>query len=661
MKQRKTLFGWALVLTVSISVLLLNGCPAAGAEDSGEPPVQKPQPAAVVFDANGGLWQDETEDAKSIFQSGANFVVPDETPSKQGAVFVGWYSTQQADLNADAALPLGGDVSSDTAFNPEVKTLYALYQLNAVGKVTVVFTLFQGGSVIKSVQVDEGSAIEQTDIPSDVSRPHYTRNGDAWYTATGEFDLGQSLSGIESVTLFAKWTAEQYTVTFRPNGGKFAGANSNLHELQVHITYPNQVPAPDVSHTTFTFERWNSQADNAGTELNLQAAVTADAEYYAIWTLPDDGLNFAVSDSTQPWLGDTSTIVIAKTGYYKIELWGAQGGPAGKGTPSFYNYSKTESPTWNGSSYLLRGAEYSVKGEPLEGPTGYMSGGRGAYVSGHIYLVQGDTILLRIGGARIEKTDNSSGGGFNGGGSGYSGGAGAGDGAGGGATDLRFGGSELKHRILVAGGGGGSADGSLAGQSTVNRLLWKGGFATIFGMSDTNIGGGNGCGADPGRGAQLAEGGAKPGNNGQSGTWGYGGNAAGKAESYGAGGGGWFGGGSGGQNGDNGSGGGGSSYISGVAGFIACAESSTDVAPPASSASAWTNPAGGFVQKMTVGTQEQIATSWTGKVFTHAVFKAGNEEMPKPDGSGETESGHEGPGSARITWVGTTDQSVDGD
>ena len=717
---------WAFFACLCLAAALA-GCKAVSGQ-GGEDPLPRPPDAKpiIVFDANGGLWADGTEDAKQIEQASANVTLPGEEPSKTGTAFIGWYPAQEADIPEYGALPDEAGVSADTPYETAIQTLYARYKSTVPGQVLVVFTVFQQGNVVASETVREGDAIDASKIPATVTRTHYTRDDDKWYTAEGEFDFTQPLIGITTVTVFAKWTGVTYTVsfdknnanytgggatpanivktypeaisageipvmadphhtfdgwytlsngtgtklaaglvtetkkyyakwipnvysvTFKANGGKFGAPNQDKQELSYQVTYPGkQTTTPTVTHSSFLFERWSSKADNSGAAWSAATVITADTEYYAIWKLPENGLNIEISDSDQPWLGDTATISIARTGYYKIELWGAQGGPAGTGNPA--NFDAT--------TYTVKGAAYSYKGEPFDAPSGYMSGGRGAYVSGHILLNQGDTIVLRIGGARIEKTDTSSGGGFNGGGSGYSSGAGAGDGAGGGATDLRFGGNDLRHRILVAGGGGGSSDGRLGGTGSA-KGLWKGGFATIFGETDQLIGGGNGVGHDPGRGAWVSSGGAKPSNNGQSGTWGYGGNAAGQAESYGAGGGGWFGGSSGGQNNSNGSGGGGNSYISGIAGFIACAEGSTDVPPPA--AVTWSNVKGGFIQKTTAGTPEQIATSWTGKVFTHPVYKAGNEDMPKPDGTG-TETGHEGPGTAKIKWLGNTDGSDNGD
>jgi hypothetical protein len=476
----------------------------------------------------------------------------------------------------------------------------------------------------------------------------------------------------EDAVYHAKWTAQTYTITFHANGGRFGldGENQPITIQSVTVPYLAviNVPAPAPSHQVLALGGWNSQADGKGTALvSGTTQVGGDADYYAVWTVPEgEGLNYAPENSSEPWLGASVTMTIPEDGWYKIELWGAQGGPAGTGQASDYTYTTgTISPGGITSEniglsvadgkYSLQGVEYSVKGDmPPQNPAGIMSGGRGAYTSGHILLNEGDVLTINIGGSRVDHDANSSGGGFNGGGSGQAGG----DGSGGGATDVRFNGIDLRHRIMAAGGGGGSSDARLSREPSGSGpgLLFKAGYATVFGVGDIQPGGGNGCGSDYGKGAKKNEGGMSSSSS-QAGIWGYGGNAGGAAnESYGAGGGGWFGGGAGGQGQANGSGGGGNCYISGAPGFIACSEDSTGNAVP----SGPNYRIGDFRPRHAPEaevTDDVRAASWTGKVFTNYVARAGNQEMPKPGQAGGTEIGHEGPGAARIAFIGNADEA----
>ena len=120
----------------------------------------------------------------------------------------------------------------------------------------------------------------------------------------------------------------------------------------------------------------------------------------------------------------------SQTGYYKLEVWGAQGG-TGSGS---------------GTSQI---------------------GGAGGYTSGYIHLNSNTTLYVYVGGQGNVGNPSISMGGYGG----YNGGAKGGNdtsddddvgGGGGGASDIRIGGNEFSDRIIVAGGGGGGGP-SLAG------------------------------------------------------------------------------------------------------------------------------------------------------------------------------------------------------
>jgi len=214
------------------------------------------------------------------------------------------------------------------------------------------------------------------------------------------------------------------------------------------------------------------------------------------------------------YTGEYQTFTAPYSGYYKIELWGAQGGTADS----------------------------------------YGKGGTGAYTKGEIYLNAGDNLYVYVGaqGSKIS-------GGWNGGGDGYNSSyAGLG---GGGATDIRlvptsektkweeF--DSLKSRIMVAagGGGGGTRDAS-------DYTIHGGSGGGLSGLTGSSYNGQLGTG-----GTQSLFGHNKVSMTSNAGGFGYGGTASGTAS--GGGGGGWYGGGS---SGYWGGGGGGSSYISGYEG-----------------------------------------------------------------------------------------------
>ena len=116
------------------------------------------------------------------------------------------------------------------------------------------------------------------------------------------------------------------------------------------------------------------------------------------------------------YTGAVQTFVAPSTGIYVLEAWGAAGG----------RNTRSSTPA-----------------------------GRGGYAKGKLFLTAGAVLNIYVGGKGTDSTsrDDTAGywpGGFNGGGAGCQGGAG-----GGGASDIRYGGTQLNKRVIVAGGAGG--------------------------------------------------------------------------------------------------------------------------------------------------------------------------------------------------------------
>ncbi|MEI6765895.1 MAG: glycine-rich protein [Bacteroidota bacterium] len=202
-----------------------------------------------------------------------------------------------------------------------------------------------------------------------------------------------------------------------------------------------------------------------------------------------------------------------------------------------------------------------------DGNTPPYAGSLGGRAQGALSVSGGSTLFIYVGASG----DN---GGYNGGGVCQGGWAG---GKGGGASDVRYGGTTLGNRVIVAGGAGGNAGYSHGFGG------WQGGVGGIGGGL-TGTDGQNNPGNMPypcgGIGGSQSGGGANGCNSGTSGfisgvpgTLGQGGNGSGESGNTtpcgnaGSGGGGYYGGGGGGWNNcGGGGGGGGSSYIGGVTG-----------------------------------------------------------------------------------------------
>ena len=299
---------------------------------------------------------------------------------------------------------------------------------------------------------------------------------------------------------------------------------------------------------------------------------------------------------TFDYKGEVQTFTASNPGYYKVELWGAQGG-----------------------------------GD---------DGGKGGYTSGYIKLDENETLYVYVGGRGEAEEKISNIGGWNGGG--CSGNHSSRNSfGGGGATDIRLVKAiseenpndltiwnteeSLRSRIMVAGGGGGTSN-----DTTYNHHAGVGG----------NLTGGNGTGSynptNSGGGTQTAAGDAWTKNGNRKGTFGAGIQTKLEDNSgFGGGGGGGY---WGGSTGFGKPGGGGSSYISGYTGSVAVASASSNDAKEGC-ANGTTNI--------------NCSKHYSGKRFENPIMIDGANYMPNTDGT-EMIQGKEGNGYAKITYYGTS-------
>ena len=110
-----------------------------------------------------------------------------------------------------------------------------------------------------------------------------TSGGTKYYNANGS--SAKNWNKTSNTTLYAQWTANQYTVKFNANGG--TGSMSN----QSHTYGVSKALTPNAfTRTGYTFEGWNTNADGTGTSYtdkqsvsNLSSTDGATVNLYAVW------------------------------------------------------------------------------------------------------------------------------------------------------------------------------------------------------------------------------------------------------------------------------------------------------------------------------------------------------------------------------------------
>lgn len=329
-----------------------------------------------------------------------------------------------------------------------------------------------------------------------------------WYTNATEGELITPNSNVDFIsdsTLYAHYEINNYNINYDLDGGIIDAKESYTY---FDDTYTLPMPLK----SGYIFLGWTgSNGDTASLNVTIPINSMEDKSYKANWRKNEE--NFA-------YTGNYQTFIAYESGTYKIELWGASGGP-----------------------------EVESRGN---------IGGYGAYTSGNIYLNKGDTLYFYVGAGYKEKSTF--------------GGAGSGDLTGswndshdgkyaaGGATDVRLvsgaynNSTSLNSRIMVAAGGGGGNNGD------ANGMGGSGGGLIGITALDATISNAGGVGGNQTAGYSFGIGqnsGVYP-NDGGADT--------------GAGGGGYYGGYRGSST--NCGGGGGSSYISGHTGCVAITSAS---------------------------------------------------------------------------------------
>jgi len=178
--------------------------------------------------------------------------------------------------------------------------------------VTAAFTANNNTITFNGNSSDGGSTAAQTlatAAAASLTANGFTKTGYAfagWATTTegaaAYADAASYTMGTASVTLYAKWTINNYTVTFNKNGGDTeANPTTRTADYNTTVTLPT---AP--TRTGYTFESWNTLANGLGAVFNASTAVTDNLTVYAKWTAaptyalrdtgPGGGLVFYISD-----------------------------------------------------------------------------------------------------------------------------------------------------------------------------------------------------------------------------------------------------------------------------------------------------------------------------------------------------------------------------
>ncbi len=224
----------------------------------------------VTFDSNGG----SSVSSKYVTEGGT--VTEPTDPTRTGYTFGGWYS--------NSALTAIWNFGSNTVSG--ATTLYAKWTAHTY---TVQYNANNGGGSISSVS-------HTYDVEKTLTNNSFTRTGyrfAGWATsASGSiaYSDGESVKNLTAtngatVTLYAKWSANTYTVKYNSNNGSGSMASVG-HTYDVE----KALSANIFTRTGYTFAGWSESTSGTATYTdkqsikNLTATHGATVNLYAVWT-----------------------------------------------------------------------------------------------------------------------------------------------------------------------------------------------------------------------------------------------------------------------------------------------------------------------------------------------------------------------------------------
>lgn len=261
----------------------------------------------VKFNANGGK---SSKKSIKVYKGLKYGKLP--TPTRKGYTFTGWYTAKSG----------GSKVTNDTTFNTNGnKTLYARWTLT---KYKITYKLAGGKNASNPATYKMNTTVSL----KKPSKTGYTFAG--WYSDSKcKNKVTQIKKGSTgNKTLYAKWTANKYSITFNGNGST-SGTTKKMKACKYNTSYA--LTGNGFKKKGYSFNGWNTKKDGKGTKYtnkesikNLAIKNNANVTLYAQWkktkyTISYE-LNGGKNNSANPaqYYYTTSTINFknpSKTGY----------------------------------------------------------------------------------------------------------------------------------------------------------------------------------------------------------------------------------------------------------------------------------------------------------------------------------------------------------
>ena len=259
---------------------------------------ETPETYKVTFEENGGS---AVADVAGV-ESGKAIILP-TAPSKTGYRFGGWFTDDGTFTN---------EFTENTKVSANI-TVYAKWIINSY----VVAFDSQGGSEAGSVAATYGGNVAEPTAP--------TKTG---HTFGGWFKEADCINGwnfatdtiTANTTLYAKWTAVTYTVTFDSQGGSVISPSI--------VAYGENAAVPtEPTKVNYAFEGWFKEAACTNPWRFAIDTVTTDKTLFAKWSVSAYVVTFdsrggsEVSSSTVAVGGNVAEPTAPTREGYTFEGW----------------------------------------------------------------------------------------------------------------------------------------------------------------------------------------------------------------------------------------------------------------------------------------------------------------------------------------------------
>ena len=248
-----------------------------------------------------GLWQQDAAGTKvikggaitggSYYTGGGIYVAPGGTLLMRGGNIVGCTAREGGGIYVEDGGRFemsAGTITGCTAGQEEGKTANGVFIAasgrftqspgaqvtgEVIGAYTVTFQSEGGSEVASQIRANTPAA-----RPADPTKEEH--HFDGWYKGESEWNFADAVT--EALTLTAKWTANRYTITFKPeNGGQ---------DIVIKQDYGTAITAPaNPTKTGYTFAGWDKTIPSTMPAEDMTITAQWQVNQYTITFKPENG------------------------------------------------------------------------------------------------------------------------------------------------------------------------------------------------------------------------------------------------------------------------------------------------------------------------------------------------------------------------------------